>query len=216
MTAPRDEPYVWVTWITRLMAGEAHCEWAAWFRAHHSYQKLPSDFDLATWTARHTEMVRQRVADLKGDGYQVFVENQNAFKLRGSDGTVLAGKPDILAIRGGEAKVIDCKTGSPRISDHFQVLTYMIVLPFTHSACKGKDLDGQVHYSNEMVEIPSAKVTAQLRRLFKETMHRVGGGSALTRVPSYAECRFCDISGRDCPDRVESPPAEDDVKHDLF
>ncbi|MHC4414297.1 MAG: PD-(D/E)XK nuclease family protein [Planctomycetota bacterium] len=216
MARARDEPYVWVTWITRLMAGEAHCEWSAWFRAHHTYDKSPSDFDLATWTARHTAMVRQRVAALKSDGFEVFLESQNAFKLRGTQGTVLAGKPDIVAVRGQDAKVIDCKTGAPKMGDHFQVLTYMIVLPFTHPACKGKAPDGEVQYTNDVVDIPSTKATPELRALFRETVHRIGGQAPLPRVPSYDECRFCDITAADCPQRVESPTTVDKTDHDLF
>jgi hypothetical protein len=82
MATPRDAPYIWVTWITRLMAGEAHCEWAAWFRAHHTYGKLPSAFDVTKWTAEHTALVRERAVALRADGYSVFVEEQNAFKSR--------------------------------------------------------------------------------------------------------------------------------------
>ena len=43
MARKRDGPYVWVSWITKLLAGEVNCEWAPWFKAHHTYQKVPSD-----------------------------------------------------------------------------------------------------------------------------------------------------------------------------
>ena len=42
-------PYIWVTWLTRLLAGENSCEWAAWFRAQHeswSWTRVPSGFGL--------------------------------------------------------------------------------------------------------------------------------------------------------------------------
>ena len=216
MATPRDEPYVWVTWITKLMAGEAHCDWAAWFRAHHTYDRLPGDFDLATWTAQHTTLLRDRVIELKREGFKVLIEAQNAFKLRGSRGVVLAGKPDLVAVRGDEALVVDCKTGSPKSSDHFQVLIYMIVLPLTHPACKGKTLEGELQYRNDTVRIPSSKVTDELRQLFRDTMNRLGGAAALDRVPSYDECRFCDIGVRDCADRIETRPSEAAPDHDLF
>jgi len=44
----RDMPYIWITWLTKLLVGENSCEWAAWFRANHecrSYDKVPSPFD---------------------------------------------------------------------------------------------------------------------------------------------------------------------------
>ena len=28
-------PYVWVTWASKLLAGDASCEWASWFKAQH-------------------------------------------------------------------------------------------------------------------------------------------------------------------------------------
>ncbi len=217
MATPRDQPYVWVTWIARLMAGDAHCDWAAWFRAHHQYDRLPGDFDLASWTAQHGEMVRQSAASLRSQGYEVSIESQNAFKLTGGMGTILAGKPDILAASGDRVRVIDCKTGSPKTADHFQVLIYMLALPHCHRACKGKTIEGRLEYRAGPVEIPASKVTPEIRRLFRDAMHRVGGAAELPRVPSYDECRYCDISAADCPERIEAPPAEEPVAdHDLY
>lgn len=216
MATARDQPYVWVTWISKLLAGEASCQWAAWFRAHHTYEKRPSDFDVAAWTASHAELVRRHAGELGDQGYRVTVESQNAFRLRGRDGMVLAGRPDLLGVRGDEATVVDCKTGTPRTSDQLQVLVYMIVMPHTHPACRGKTMRGVVRYRADEVAIPPEKVTSELRDLFRSTMHRVGATGQPPRVPSYDECRFCDITGRDCPDRIDSPPGEVAADHDLF
>ena len=41
-------PYIWVSWLTRLLLGEASSEWAARFRAQHegwSWSGVYSDFD---------------------------------------------------------------------------------------------------------------------------------------------------------------------------
>ena len=57
MPETRATPYIWVTWLTKLLVGENSCEWAAWFRAHHeswSYDKVPSTFDATTWQLNHT------------------------------------------------------------------------------------------------------------------------------------------------------------------
>ena len=43
-------------------------------------------------------------------GYEVFTENQNSFRLRGKYAT-LAGKPDLIAVKGSDAVIIDAKTG---------------------------------------------------------------------------------------------------------
>src|SRR5206468_35641 len=41
----RDVPFIWVTWISSLLSGDNHCEWAAWFRAHFEHEKRPSTFN---------------------------------------------------------------------------------------------------------------------------------------------------------------------------
>ena len=50
MPQPREHPYIWATWLARLLAGETHCQWAGWFRAHYQdWTRPPSDFDNAKW-----------------------------------------------------------------------------------------------------------------------------------------------------------------------
>jgi hypothetical protein len=142
VATPRNSSYIWVTWITGLLSGDRHCLWSAWYRAHFKgYERRPTSFDLAAWTATHAEMVRARAEALRADGYQVYVEDQNKFTLRGRAAT-LGGVPDLVAVRetssgGREALVVDCKSGRQRNSDFFQVLTYMLVLPLTHPALTG-------------------------------------------------------------------------------
>jgi len=216
MATPRDAPYIWATWITRLMAGEVHCEWAAWFKAHHMYDKLPSAFDVTKWTAEHTALVRERAAALRADGYSVFVEGQNAFKLRGQHGITLAGKPDILALRHHAVHVIECKTGLPRQSDQIQVLIYLLVLPHVRPTWKQRTWHGSVQYRDNVVEIPGSAVDPQFRAFFRRLITQVGGTDPLPWVPSYAECRFCDISQRDCSRRIDAPPLDITPEHDLF
>jgi hypothetical protein len=117
-------PYIWVTWLTRLLVGENSCEWAAWFRAQHegwSWAKAPSGFDLAGWQMAHTSGIngnRRRWEDL---GYAVYTENQNGFVLKGRAAT-LGGKPDVVARRGNRGFIIDVKTGRLSSSHVVQVI----------------------------------------------------------------------------------------------
>ncbi len=217
MTAPRDGSYIWVTWITGLLAADKQCEWSAWFRAHfQGFDKVPGDFDLAAWKAAHGEMVRTRAEELRGEGYTVFVEGQNKFSLKGRAAT-LGGVPDLVAVRDGLGLVVDCKSGRPRDSDSFQVLTYMLVLPLTHEACRGVNLAGEVQYRDSRLRIEPEKLGDELRGLIRATIERVGGDTPLPRVPSLGECRFCDITAADCPERVdEDERGAAEVEHDLF
>lgn len=213
MTTERREPYLWVTWLTKILAGEQSCEWATWFKAHFSdYEKQPRSTDLVAWTARHGEMVRKRADELRGEGYEVFVEDQNKFTMKGSAAT-LQGKPDIVAVKDDDILVVDCKSGKQRDSDHFQVLIYMMVLPLTHDACKGKAVRGELEYKDYRVLIDA--LPTKVRQLIVSTIQRVAQPDPLPLAPSYNECRFCEITSKDCKKRVDQE-RKAPVTSDLF
>jgi hypothetical protein len=110
----RGDPCIWVTWLTKLLSGESQCEWSAWFRAHHKdYDRLPTDLDVAAWTLEHGQLVRTRREQLLAESYEVFVEDDNAFKRVGKTGIIVSGKPDLVAFGDGTGIIEDCKTGRP-------------------------------------------------------------------------------------------------------
>ena len=62
--AQREHPYIWATWLPRLLTGENSCEWAVWFKAHHqNWSRQPSDFDQAQWLLDHTALLNERRAN---------------------------------------------------------------------------------------------------------------------------------------------------------
>jgi len=218
MASPRQSPYVWVTWIAKLLSADNRCQWAAWFRAHNQYDKIPGDFDLAKYSADHGAMVNDCVRALESEGWGVYVEDQNDFKLPNKLGATLSGRPDIVAIHpDGTVKVIDCKTGKPRNSDQMQVVIYMLVLPHVHLACEGKTVEGELRYkSGQSVAVPASKVDAKIRAMFRDLMASVTGDAPLPKAPGPSECRFCDIPKSECPERVEPAAAQVARDHDLF
>ena len=199
----RSNPFIWVTWLSKFMAGEKQCEWASWFRSHYIWDKRPSDLDVARWTANHAQLLRERKAALEAEGFTVYAEDQNSFTLKGQDGIQVSGKPDIVAIRGSEAYVEDCKTGTPRHSDHFQVLIYMLALPHVEGPCKGRKLEGRIVYGSRIVDVPSSRIDAESKELFRKAVLTIGGPEPPEKVPSSTECRYCDISETDCPERID-------------
>ena len=113
-------PYLWVTWLPRLLSGESSCEWASWFKAQHegwSWSRMPSDFDQAGWLLNHTALLNEQRLRWEQQGYTVLTEGQNSFNLRGSS-AVLAGTPDLVARRRDQITVIDTKTGRPHSGPH--------------------------------------------------------------------------------------------------
>lgn len=214
MGDPRSSPYIYVTWLTKLLAGEEQCQWKSWFKAHYRWEKPLSDFDLAQWTANHTQMLQARAAVMRKEGYAVYIEGQNDFRLQGKSGATLAGKPDIVGVKNGRCLVVDCKTGQERHSDKIQVLIYMLLLTQTHTACNGLPIDGEVQYSTGSVSVRAEDLTDQFRTQFRELMHKLGEPTPLVRVPSQSECRFCDITINDCPDRLDE--SAQTFKTDIF
>ncbi len=106
-------PYIWVTWLPKLLSGLNSCEWASWFKAQHysdSWARMPSDFDLSKWLTAHTALLNESRVTWERNGYSALTEGQNHFNLRGNS-AVLAGKPDLVARKGDGVTIIDAKTG---------------------------------------------------------------------------------------------------------
>lgn len=201
----RADIYIWVTWLTKLLAGESHCEWAVWFRARNLYTKLPSGFDLDRWTAEHNELVLHRAAELRIQGYSVRLEDQNRFAVRGSrTGVTIAGKPDIVAVKDGELVFEDCKTGKQRLSDHVQVALYMLLARHVpdFSACDGVP-SGRVVYADAAVPLDPAAAEDLSDRL-ASLVARICDPREPAKAPSLRECEYCDIADFYCDARLDS------------
>ena len=215
MARARESPYIWATWISRLLAGESSCEWAGWFRAHYQdWVKPPSDFDSARWMMDHTALVNQARESREALGYEVYTEDQNAFRLRGAT-TTLAGKPDLIAIKGGDAVIIDAKTGRPSPHHSVQVLTYMYAIPRALPGYHGMEFRGHVIYPESHVQIPVSGLDQRFIDRLGSLIRRLADETPARRVPSASECRFCDITSKDCPERVEDEVGEDGVTADF-
>ena len=68
---------------------------------------------------------------------------------------------------------------------------------------------GQVTYDDHTVRIPAEAVDDQFIQNLGALIRRLSADKPPARVPSRQECRFCDISALDCPERVDegSEPA---------
>jgi hypothetical protein len=201
-------PNFWVTWLCPILAGDNHCEYAPWFRSRFKYDKQPRDTHLETWQLEHTAMVQATVATLHADGWTVTLEGQNAFRLTGKH-AILAGKPDIIARKGDQVKVIDCKTGQPSTKDVVQVCVYLIVIPLVW---RRPDLwiEGELHYKTHTTPISAEYSASQVKDRLFALLRKLGTSEqAPPTVPSERECAWCDIAA--CADRwtAAAAPAVD-------
>lgn len=195
-------PSVTVTSLAGLVAGEDHCWWSAWYRAHHEYERVKDEtFDSAKWRADHGRLVQARARELRADGYAVTVEGQNRVKLKGR-AAVLEGCPDIVALNapGQFGRVVDAKTGRQRAKDVWQVLIYMLALPLARKVPAGLTLHGEVRYVEHVTPVTPLSESQQAQIL--AALATVSGEDEPYRVPSDKECRFCPVAA--CPDRVSA------------
>ena len=205
MPKKRDVPYLWVTWLTKLLVGENSCEWAAWFRANHegwSYNKVPSTFNATEWQLQHTELLNKVRNQIETDGNTVFTENQNSFNLRGRT-AVLGGKPDLVTVSGATGTILDAKTGQPSPSHHVQVMIYMYALPKAMGQYDKIIFDGKVVYPDHEDYIPNTALDVTFIENLSKLIQRLASYEPARKVPSGMECGFCNITTVDCPDRIE-------------
>ena len=212
MTRPRTNPYLYVTWIPRYLTGDKSCLFAAWFKANHqNYKKMPSDFNSAKWNMEHTDLMNKLVAELEERDCEILIESQNSFKVESvRSGAVIGGKPDVIAVHhDGRNVIYDAKTGQESASHIVQVQLYMYLLPKAQiERWRDKKFEGVVMYADGSEKRISADSVddAFVARL-AEFMRKMTSDMPPRRVPSLAECGWCELTSADCPDRME--PDED-------
>ena len=211
MPQRREHPYIWTTWLTKLLTGENSCEWAVWFKAHYQdWSRRPSDFNQAEWMLNHTALVNERINNWTVGGFDVDVEAQNRFELRGRTVT-LAGRPDIITHREDEVVIVDAKTGQESPSHVVQVMIYLYAVPRALERYRKAKLRGQVTYRDHTVRIPAEAVDEQFVQNLGALIRRLSADEPARRVPSRRACRFCDISAADCPDRIDTNTGSEDA-----
>lgn len=214
----RERPFVWVTWLSRLLSGNYRCEWASWFKAQHegsSWTHAPSTFDHTRWALAHTALLREEQKRLEAGGATVRAERQNQFRLRGWYAT-LSGIPDLVSIEDGCVVIHDVKSGEPHAYHAVQVMLYMWAFPLARREYAEMPVAGRVVYDDHAVDIPSSEISPtfidRVADLIKQLADR---NQPPPRIPSASECAFCEITAADCPDRIEEDASEDG-ETDLF
>lgn len=218
MKQERFSVYVWVTWLSRLIAGEQQCEFQSWFKAHFKHDKIPTDFSLTKWKIKHNQLLHKRRGELEKKGYVVKIEDQNSFRLDLQQldvlevrnwkftpkGVTVSGKVDIIASKDQMNSIIeDCKTGKPKNSDQVQVMLYMMFLPQCIKEYGETIFDGYVRYKDSEVPIFHTDIDEDLKKVVWDVIKRISATEPCRKTPSYNECNFCDISKEDCSERVE-------------
>ena len=94
------------------------------------------------------------------------------------------------------------KTGQESASHIVQVMIYLYAIPRALERYRTLKLRGQAIYLDHTVRIPAEAVDDQFIQNLGALIRRLAADKPPARVPSRPECRFCDISAADCPERT--------------
>lgn len=222
MAKLRDKPYVHVSWLSKILSGTNHCEWAYWFKSHYTAKKrsgsnqyVGSDSQIA-----HTAMIKKQKQELEDEGYSVSVEDQNRFSWEGNT-AVLGGTPDLVAVSPEDSLVVDVKSGTESPAHEVQLLIYMWALPLERRFQRqhaDRTFRGLLVYKDSFRFIENSKLTSKFIKSVTDLIKRLSGDQPPKKAPSSRECGFCDISDEDCKDRFieELIEAPDPSKNEFF
>jgi len=206
----KDGPYIWTTWLSKLLVGDNSCEWASWFKTQFdgkSWTRADQVSNLARWQIGHTDMLNRKAGELRKQGYEVTREAQNQFTVAAEKIKVaVAGKCDLIARQGDLVWIIDVKTGRPRASDQAQVMIYMYLLPLARPELQKLKVKGLLVYGDHEAVVEPEEVDRQFVQALQGLIRRLANTrEPAVKVPAWSECQFCDISKIHCPERVEQP-----------
>ena len=174
-----------------------------WFKAHYrDWSKPPSDFDQTEWLMRHTALLNEQKALWAGGNRRVYVEGQNAFRLRGKAAT-LAGRPDLVVLDDRDATIIDVKTGREQVWHRVQVMIYQYAVPLPYRSTGTSGSAARSCTPPTRFGFPRERCQGQFVDDLGALIRRLASDTPPGQVPSSSECRFCDISALDCPERMD-------------
>ena len=191
-------------WLAGLLAAEAHCEWASWFRVRHEdwEQRPMPGLSGLEWSVDYTQRLNRCIKLYEDQGYTVSNGGPNGYVLS-VGGAALSGRPDVIATKGGDCIVIDFPEGEPTRSHALQVMIHMYALSMAVERFRGMALSGQLAYGRESVDILAASVDREFIENMTELARRLAAGEPPARIPSPEECGACDITAADCPERMD-------------
>ena len=143
----KDGPRISPAWFAELLAGEAHCQWAYWFRARHEEWELGPSLSLSRvdWLMEHTWELIDCINRYQEQGYAVSNGWPNDYVLR-VGGAVLSGRPEVIATKGDDCVVIDFHDGEATRSRTLQVMVHMYALPRAIDRFRSMSPRGEIAY----------------------------------------------------------------------
>jgi len=137
-------------------------------------------------------------------GEKAMIEDANRFSFEVKSDLTLDGKPDLIAVSQDEATVYECKSNEQKDSHQIQLMVYLYCLPRCLKQYQDIKLKGcLIYYPNKKIEIPLSIIDDKFIDHFNYWLKILGADNPPIKAPSKNECRYCNITKRDCPDRLD-------------
>ena len=137
-------------------------------------------------------------------GRIVHTEAQNSFRLEGATVTI-SGKPDLIITSASDPTyvlIIDVKTGQECPSHAAQLMIYLYALPKALQQYRDAKIRGEAFYPTRTHVVGRGSLDQGFIRRLVALIQRIAAEPPPTTA-SASECRFCDITANDCPDRLD-------------
>ena len=132
----------------------------------------------------------------------MYAEKQNSFQLRWQSAT-LAGRPDLIVVNRDHARIIDVKCGREQPCHAVQIMIYQYAIPRALPQYRLARLAGEVVYPTHTIRVPKGALPDQFIHNLGSLIRRLAADQPPARIPARQECRFCDITAANFPDRVD-------------
>lgn len=200
----RPQPYIHPSWLAKAVSGNRQCLLSLYLQANYKIPKVDNTFDAEGYKLKHQSALTRYVAALKDEGYTVFTEGSNEFWYETKAGAVISAKPDIVAIKIGEAIVPDIKTGKElKACDIAQVKLYMAMTPSVGLHGIQKIPVGQLVHNDEVFDISPSEINTEFKQQVADIVNSLTQPHIPSATPSTQECRFCPVR-HICPFKVDT------------
>ena len=95
-------------------------------------------------------------------------------------------------------------------------MIYQYALPLALPQYRNVRIGGEVIYPTHTVRIPRGTLPSEFIEDLGSLIRRLAADTPPQRTPSYAECRFCDISAADCAQRIDAATEPEGATTDDF
>jgi CRISPR/Cas system-associated exonuclease Cas4 (RecB family) len=189
----RPSPFVHPSWISGYLAGDNQCQLAMHLKSNYFLPKRKSDFNLEAYKIKHNTLLNQTANELEEQGYEVFKEHENEYRVHTESGVILACKPDIVAKMFEKFLVVDIKTGTPKAKDIAQVQLYMCTLPTVQMHGIRTIPSGLVVYPDHSFEVYGDSISSDWKSFVTKLLKSATQAELPPASPSCQECKYCAV-----------------------